>query len=197
GPSSAPVTGATRWYVVKQVRLGTLDARGQSTPFAWKTIGFDRDGRDTTADDSKGSVGTCARVSGAATGTLIDGCGGIDNAFGEHLMQTVRSFEPSLESETNLGASMGEENFLLRIEGVDDGDNSNAPGAFYRTAPLANSQSPPFDGTDQWSIVSDSLVDCGSLDQPIVRFPDGYIAQGMWVSGLATTSFEIPLRIYY
>src|SRR5207248_11514564 len=60
----------------------------------------------------------------------------------------------------------------------------------YETGTLGGA--PHFDGSDAWPVLSTSLVDGADLGRPVVMFPDGYIAQGTWVSGSASARFEIP-----
>jgi hypothetical protein len=72
---------------------------------------------------------------------------------------------------------------LLRLDNVGGPDNASVPGALYRVAP----------GHDP--AAEHVAIDAASLDpagEPLVTFPDAYMANGTWVSGNAAV---VPLAI--
>ena len=204
-------TGSTKWFAVKQLLLG-LSVKGSNgtklSADAWKDYGFDLDGRDTSADDSKNNTNTCKRVSGAATGILVDGNGGIDNNFGAHVMQTIKSLKSDAEDAVNQSITKGDFTLLLKIDNFTTTDNNHAPGAIY----IANNfnggaSSPTFTPADVWKITDASLVPPGTdITQPKLTFPQAYISNGYWVSGnfgsgtinlqitLSGASIELPIE---
>jgi hypothetical protein len=190
-PTAPGVEGVTQWFVVDQLRLGTTDRAGISRPDAWKAYGYDLDLRITTADDAKVSNGICKRRAGAPTNILMDGDGGIDNNFGGHFMQTMRSLKSDVEDATNAGIRDGKGTLLLRLDHVGGADSASVPGALFATA---SSSPPAFDGTDALP-VDGASVD-GTLDKPLATFPGGYMVGGVWVSGdLPGGAFTLPLRL--
>ena len=181
------------------MRLGQHDADGSRDACAWKAIGFNLDGRITTADDSKNGNDTCHRRSGAASGILADGVGGIDNNFGAHLMATAASLNTAppdggpgprpIDIQVSDALAHGAETLLLRIDDLPDvADDSHAPGALYAVAPLGAEPT----SIDAWSVYDDALVDGADMSQPKVTFPDGYVSGGTWVSGAATARITLP-----
>ena len=189
-PASRPTTtttGSSHWYALDRVQLGvTNKTSGAMDPNAWKDFGFDLDGLDTTTCDSTLATHTCRRKSGAPTSVLSDGPGGIDNNFGAHFMQLMKSLKTDFESGLNDDLRAGRRGIVLRIDDVpvDVGDDATAPGALYLAGRFGDgSSAPSFTAGDRWPILDTSLKDGASLEAPIVTFPDGYVVRGVWVSG--------------
>jgi hypothetical protein len=61
--------------------FASVSIDGGSTVGGWKNIGYNLDGKCTTA----ASTDVCARVSGASGSVQVDGTGGIDNSYGENV----------------------------------------------------------------------------------------------------------------
>jgi len=189
------IGGATRWLAMSHVYLGTVDPKtGESSPEAWRGLGFDLDHRVTSAEDSLTNHDTCARVVGAPPGVLTDGDDGIDNAFGAHFMQTVKSLDSDIERVANAGVDSGDETILLRLDNVGPDDNAGVPGALYVARDLGGA--PTWTESDHWPVVSSSLVDGVDLSKPVASFPAGYMTGGVWVSGpLEATTAKITFRV--
>ena len=201
--------GATRWFVLRSVRLGEATPDLSRDSCAWKSIGFDLDRRNVTADISKLSTGgdgdpkvSCHRLPGSPSAILTDGVGGIDNNFGARLVATLESFNDfgytpdsgppprPLDEQVDDQLKHGSETVLLRIDNAFDDDEASAPGALFAVAALP-SGSPG--STDSWPVYADSLVGSVDLARPRIVFPNGYVAGGTWVSGVANSRFEIPM----
>jgi hypothetical protein len=189
-PTVHVASGVTRWFVLREVHV-TSEGKKDSAD-AWRHIGLDLDHRNTQGDDAATSTNTCRRAAGSATCVLVDGAGGIDNNFGAWLMATMKSFFCAEDADANANLAAGNENLLLRVANVVDGDEADAPGALYETGALAGT--PRFDGSEAWPVVSTSLLDGVDLGRPVVTFPDGYIAGGTWVSGPASARFDVPFH---
>jgi hypothetical protein len=188
-PTVAGADGPTQWFVVNTVKLGITDATGTPRSTAWKAYGYDLDERTTTADDSKTSRNSCMRVAGSPTAVLTDGDHGIDNNFGAHVMQTLKSLKSDIEDSANISIADGQGTLLLRLDNAIGPDNASVPGALYATAA---SGPPKFDGTDVLPVSSTSVD--GALGKPLYVFPKGYMAGGVWVSGeLGTDRVTVPL----
>jgi hypothetical protein len=190
-PPSRPTThrdgGATRWFILRSVRLGEATRDLQRDACAWKSIGFDLDGRETSLETSKLSVGreddpgmSCHRRTGSYPAVLVDGVGGIDNNFGGRIIALFESLNDSfddpesgppprtLDEQVNDELAHGAETMLLRMDNVFDDDEASAPGALYATATLP-SGSPGW--MDSWPVYADSLVDGVDLARARVVFP--------------------------
>lgn len=201
-PSVMVAGGATRWFAISRMQLGMRNrATGALDANAWKQYGFDFDGRVTSKEDSKTSANSCKRREGSPTNVLADGELGRDNNFGQHVMSVVRSLSPGAEDAMNEELRSGRTTLLLRLDNVGPTDNGSVPGALYLAAGLG---SPPReDGTDVWPIDSSSV---DAAKEARAKFPKGYMAGGVWVSGdfgvgfapipLPTTGtrFSIPLQ---
>ena len=174
-PERGDATGVTRWFVVRSFDLGTTDA-------GWRSLGYDLDGKITSAADSQTSLGTCLRAHGSAAAVLTDGDEGIDNNFGGHLFGTMRSIKSDTLETINASIAHGGETLLLRLDGVDGDDDANVTGAVY-TARHADGVPPTFAAGDHFSVVSSALWDGVDLAKPRYAFPWGYMRGGVWVSG--------------
>ncbi len=176
GRPTATATGATKWFEIKSLKLGlTNKATGMNDPQAWKDYGFDLDSRNTLSTDSRDSINSCKRIAGSSTGVLKDGTDGIDNNFGQHVMQVIKSLKSDAEDSVNASIAVDKAfTLLLKIDNFTTGDNSKAAGAVY----VGNDFK---DG--KWQIVAGSLLDGASVNKPKLTFPNGYIAGGYWVSG--------------
>ncbi|MGH7298538.1 MAG: hypothetical protein ACRELB_26600, partial [Polyangiaceae bacterium] len=85
GGSSSGSTGGCGNGVLPGTSAVTLSLTGvdfgSATASAWKDIGFDLDGKCTTAS----STDTCDLQPGASKSAQVDGASGIDNSYGENL----------------------------------------------------------------------------------------------------------------
>ena len=168
------VSGTTRWYVVDRYRLGAFDAKGGGSYTAWRSQGFDLDGRATSAEDSKAGRGACVQKTNAPQVKLTDGDRGIDNNFGQSFMSAARSIMPDVEKLTNERVTAGGYTLVLRIDDLGSGaDDAYAPGALYFVGPRSE---PRFSPDEKWPVVGTTLA-------PIATFGAGYVRNGTWVSG--------------
>ena len=90
----------------------------------WSSIGFDLDGRFSTADDPDVE---CLPVDVAA-GPETDGDRGIDNAFGHILYPLIDAVLPTLETDFRASQTQGRGTLLTRItgwNGLDDDPRIN------------------------------------------------------------------------
>lgn len=94
------------------LQFGALSAAG-TTPTDWKTIGYDRDGRCTTAM----STDVCMRPSGATTSSQVDGVNGIDNAWGSAVTPVLESLNNSDPSGYVQTDASGTGTLFLLIKG--------------------------------------------------------------------------------
>lgn len=185
-PSSGPRAGSSRWFVLDHLFLGFTTPDGNRTDNAWKCFGLNLDGRVTTRDDLVRGRNSCrARIPGSST-TLIDGPNGLDNRFPSAVgLLSENLLGPSgIEHTVNNTIKAGSRTWILRLDAAMNGDNQTAGGAFYNVGPFAGGmQIPSFGPGESWPVVATSLADGKSIDKPNVTFPDGYVRDGIWVSG--------------
>ncbi|MGZ6094107.1 MAG: hypothetical protein ACXWUG_18895 [Polyangiales bacterium] len=186
-PPKRPVatgTGTTKWFAFDSFQLGLADrATGTESSGAWKEYGFDLDGRVTSAADSAKSTNSCTRDPMSASAVLTDGTGGIDNNFGSQVMPLIKAVRADAEDYTNQGIQNGSWTLLLRLDNVGPDDNASVPGTLYVGHSFLGTGTPKFDESDQWTVAAESLMDGVDLAKARVRFPDGYMSGGVWVSG--------------
>ena len=174
------------WFAITKYQLGiTRRSGGFPDPAAWKDYGYDLDSRTTTADDSKSSINSCKRRSGSPTRVLLDGNDGRDNNFGQHVMSVIKSLKADAEEAVNATVSDGTATLLLKLDNVGGDNNGKVPGELFVAVQRGSC------GGTNWSI------DIRSLDATKaakVKYPNGYMAGGVWVSGdFAKESIQLPL----
>jgi hypothetical protein len=177
-------TGVKRTFAVQTIYLGTVDpvSKKEDTT-VWKRIGYDLDGKCTTAAQSQSdSSGVCKKPAGAQAESLEDGDDCRDNAAGKLMSQgtvlLAGDFELQLNQKLQLSQTPG---IVLVLDDLADGpDDASVPGAMYITVP--NPTMPPlWNGMDDL-FVDPSCVTDGRLDKPRYAFPKGYMKNHVWVS---------------
>jgi hypothetical protein len=191
-------TGTTKWFAFDSFQLGLADrATKTESKDAWKEYGFDLDGRTTTAADSATSKNSCTRDPMSTMGVLADGSAGIDNNFGSQVMPLIKAVRADAEDYTNMGIQSGSWTLILKLDNVGGDDNASVPGTLYVGHSFVGGGTPRFDETDQWTVASESLMDGADLSKARVRFPGGYMAGGVWVSGdFGAATVPVPLVMF-
>jgi hypothetical protein len=183
GDAVASGKGKTIWLAARRYSYGMADLAGVESADAWMDYGYDLDEQCTMARESAENLGTCLRPMMAKPDSLLDGVRCRDNNFGRHVGALLRASLPAGESTLNNLVNDGSATWVLRIDDVDpSGDDPYAPAAFYRTGDDRMTLPPKWEGTDVRSVQTSSLVE-GDVNRPVITFPRGYIAKGVWVSG--------------
>lgn len=184
GPAVPSGKGKTLWLIVRRYYLNTELRTGAVSSDAWQTFGYDIDHTCTGKKQSEENTGTCLRAAGADPDVLVDGEDCRDNNFGQWIIPKIQITNPSFEDTSNSGLAKGSSTWIFRIDDVDDGPNDPyAPGGLYRAADTGSAGwSPKYDGTDVRKIESDTVFG-GDITRPTVQFVDGYVSNGVWVSG--------------
>ncbi len=88
---AAATVGAPPSSALRQVSLTTTHVNFGDSPTAdaWKQIGFNLDGKVTTAT----STNVCQLVQGAASAAQDDGQNGVDNSFGENICPILATLD--------------------------------------------------------------------------------------------------------
>jgi hypothetical protein len=174
--TSQPAGGEWVAFAIRTLWLGDVDRGGSANSQAWTQFGFDIDGLDTTS----ASTNVCKLLPGSPIATQTDGECGIDNSFGENWLPIFLTlFGTSVSSQVNAGIAAGGATDILVLQLPASGDSSNVQGVWLNGAVLGHS--PKWDGTDVWPIDSSSVAN-GDWMQANVRFDDGYVVNGTYVS---------------
>jgi len=230
GPSLAPIpyvpivppartgavgSGSDQWFAVQTFFFGINPGPGSLTKpsKAWQDFGFDLDGRSTTPEQSAAAgtpagataADTCMRLTGSSSNYLVDGPGGIDNNFGQFVVQTIKSLKSDWEDAVNADVASGGSTLILHLTNFSTQDHDGVPGELYLANHLDGGGAPKFDTTDKWTINSTSLNGGASLrdgdpfpgpGSATHQFPAGYLAKGQWVSGsLDAKPFALDLPL--
>ncbi len=183
--------------------LGEMNAAGELRGDAWKSLGYDLDGKQTTKD----SLDVCILAAGASKTNQVDGIGGRDNAFGSTVMQVFESLNDLLwppdagppyllEYEVRQGIAQGKFTLQIQIAGLSDDPAQTAVGLAAQVFTSdAFTGMPAFDQTTDWPVQPESLVDSTSIANGArARFASAYVTNGTFVAG-THESVTVPLRI--
>ncbi len=179
-PPSPPPSTAIRTFAVSRFFAGDTTRAGTPSTIAWKTFGYDLDGRTTT----RTSADVCTPAAGAGRDSQIDGEFGIDNAWGARIVPILQTFQhdvsPSLTSSIRSGAF----GYLFEVTGLADAPgqtNTNVAGQLYDAA--AFSGVPSFTRADHWPVLASSLAGGTLGGGAKTKFPTAYMSGGVWVNG--------------
>jgi hypothetical protein len=148
----------------------------------WR-FGFDLDGVDTTSSAQRG-----------CTPPRVDGCNGIDNAFGESVLPyMIGSWRPdenrSATTETTAAIEVGTWTLMFRFENLGTApDQTGVAGAVLTGAP--REAAPVWDGSDVWPVTWDSVHD-GDLQRPRTSPEESYVSSGRWVARFDELPFAL------
>ena len=181
-----PGMGKTLALAARSLYFGVTDpVTKMPDPTAWKRIGYDIDGKCTSAADSSGSMpGTCKRPPSATSDSLTDGDACRDNNFGSKFLVTLVNLKPDVETKLASGIDKGASTLMLVISDLDTtADDTYAPAVLYVVAPWPDDAGiPAWDGKDHRQIDTSSVVN-NDITKPLVVFPKGYVKGNTWVSG--------------
>ncbi len=181
-PAEKEPTGKGVILAINHVDFGSASATG------WTTIGFNLDGKTSTASSSD----LCEPPeSGDPDQVYPDGDDGIDNNFGKLIVGLLAGFDdPVFGIDSRLWA--GDVTYIFAIEWLGTDDRYNpVTTRFYRGAELGAPAE--FDGTDEWPIRSDSLQAPSDAESAKVTLHCSYLADDTWVSGrIDELTIELP-----
>jgi len=187
--------GAGQTFAIKNLDLGG------TTTDAWKSIGYDLDGKKSNLN----STDHCQLATGAPNHIKTDGNNGIDNSFGANV---VAALPAETQGKVDDAMKAGEFTMLIQIDKLGaKTDYIKLPAALYaaggRTAGDGGTLAPKWDGTDEWPVLCELMTDCkdtGTLQLPDnkskVQFATSYMTGGTWVSGLqGEGTFALQLSV--
>jgi hypothetical protein len=177
--SGASQLAGGQWtaFAIRTLWLGDVDREGSGGDGgAWTQFGFDIDGLDTTSV----SKNVCKLLPGLPIDNQTDGNCGIDNSFGQNWVPIFLTvFGTSWSSQVNAGIAAGGAPATVVSTRRAGGAAPHVQGVWLNGAALGHT--PKWDGTDVWPIDSSSVAN-GDWMQANVRFDDGYVVGGTYVS---------------
>lgn len=122
-----------------------------------------------------------------------DAPGGVDNASAQffNLVQFAVGASTFSSATISARADQGIWSFLLRIRGYNGkADDPHVEVAFFPSPGLPNQMTPLWNGTDEWPVTSQAVMN-GDLEQP------AYVADGAYVAGgvLVAAAPSVLLRL--
>jgi hypothetical protein len=200
-------TAESRFFIVKNLDIGFRDGNGKPLSGGFgKKLGFDFDGKCTSFKDLPSR--SCKSEGNPLFGTegFDDGENCRDNVFGGTVFPVIGGLKANFDLELNYSVeSQGAPTLLFEIEDLDDGPNdAYAPANVYVAAKI-------YEGAPNWGAPQPRILDIESLDvvdkdgnpcplqfnpannvatvpegcepKAKLRFPNGYVANNVWVSG--------------
>jgi hypothetical protein len=185
---TGPTTTSTQEhnFALHKIYLGDTDRTGVINNSAWKSYGYNIDGKISTKD----STDVCTLTSGAAKSTQADGTGGIDNSFGENILPIILT-TAGQDAAKKINDSIAAGHFTVMIDttGLDDADPAqtatglkgylNAGGAFDSVGMTA----PTWSTADNWPVRPELLSVKTDPTSSTIRFPSSYVVAGTYVNG--------------
>ena len=175
---------------IHKLYLGDTDRSGKASSTAWKSFGYDLDGKVST----KESTDLCKPAAGAKPSAVYeDGELGTDNSFGKNILPIITSLASDASTQVNDSINKGSFTILLRIDGIGAKDSyKDLNTKLYAGSKLVDDMgtqiAPMWDGTDAWPVVPE-LLNNGDIENPKVQFASSYVVKDpksgarTWVSG--------------
>jgi len=185
-PSGPTTTSTTEHnYALAKLYLGDTDRSGVASQTAWKSYGYNIDGKITTKD----STDVCTLAAGAAKSTQTDGNGGTDNSFGENILPIILTTAgQDAAKKINDSIASGSFTIMIDVTGLDGTPTQTATGlkGFLNaggTFDPVNKKAPTFTTADDWPVRPELLSDKMDAKSSTIRFPDAYVVNGEFVNG--------------
>jgi hypothetical protein len=182
----APATTDTsqKTFAINQLLLGESDRSGMTSNSAWKTYGYNLDGKITTKD----STDVCTRQAGAAAANQEDGDQGTDNAFGKVIIPFLQPFTATPSKTLSESLINGSFTIMLKITGLTDDaaqTNTGLAGTLLVGAKFSDTGKPTFTPADDWPYRKD----------PQIPINDAFINKGTFVNGAGGATIQLSLSI--
>lgn len=201
-PPPKPAAGATSKttahnYALHKLFLGDTDRTDTPSTDAWKTFGYDLDGKVTTA----ASTDVCTLVAGSSKQVQVDGNKGIDNSFGANIMPIIGTLDGTAAQQLNTAINAGSFTILTYVKGFDDTAGNTTSATGLSGVLLAGGKysqdggAPAWDTTTVWPVIPDpgliagcdSVTGCPTGTDPVasavIKFNGAFQTGGTFVNG--------------
>jgi hypothetical protein len=187
-------TSASHDYAIHQLFIGDTDRMGVSSADAWKNLGYDLDGKVTTA----AATDVCTLVPGASKQVQVDGFGGTDNSWGANIVPIIVTLNSAASQQINQGLQAGAWTQLAYVTGFDDSAGNTTSALGLTGVGLAGAAypggAPAWDLSTVWPVAPGSVNGCTATGgcpagtDPVasaaVTFPKAFQVNGTFVSGV-------------
>ena len=179
---SAPATTSTtqHTFALNQLFLGDTDRKGAASTTAWKTFGYNIDGKVS----DKTSTDVCKPAAGAGKEAQADGTNGVDNAFGSRIVPIIQTFSHDISKRLTDSIQQGGFTIMIDTVGLTDDaaqTNTGLTGQLFAGGKLDN---PTFSTADVWPVRPELLNDGKTVaGGSKVKFGDAFVLGGTWVNG--------------
>jgi hypothetical protein len=194
----------THNYAMRHLYLGDTDRQGVTTSDAWKSFGYNIDGKVTTAL----SADVCALVAGSSRQVQVDGNGGIDNSFGANIMPIIETLDSTASQQANTQLQAGYWTQMTYVMGFDDTAGNTTSALGLTGVELAGAAypglSPAWDLTTNWPVAPVDIAGCtptvgcpagtDPVANALVKFPQAFQTHGTFVNG-TPAPLTIPIAL--
>jgi hypothetical protein len=194
-PPAKPSAGATtstaeRNFAVYELLLGDATRNGPESDIAWKTFGYNLDGKVSTARSNDG----CKPVAGASPKVKDDGENGIDNSFGANVVPLITGAQADAPAMVNRTFTNGDFTLLFDVTGLSDEATQTATGlsGIVLAGGDFGSGQPTFTKADNWPVRPELLSNPSDAKSSTVRFSDAYVVNGTFV---ARADLKLNIRL--
>lgn len=186
-------------FALQKLYLGETTRDGVQSNTAWKSFGYNLDGKSTIST----SPDVCKRPPAAPSSNQVDGNGGVDNAFGAVVLPILESAlgvdAPSAMASAAYQA--GKRTLQISIQGLSDDPRQSSTqgirgGVFPSLAYQGDSPvEVPFPGagpTTDWPVRVEGLADGATIaGGPKLAFGQAYAANGSFVGRRGSLSLTV------
>lgn len=176
----------TKTFAARQYYFGAIDPEtNQRNPNAWREIGFDIDGVNTTELLAASSdPGTCRAVPSSVLVPLADGHEGRDNAFAGHAMEEISKHADApdtVELSITESVAKGMPTFIASLSDLNEGPDDPHVVLGLMVSRRNDAGGPVWNGNDRFPI-DERTVQKNTLI-PHMRFQNAYMTNNVVVSG--------------
>jgi len=203
GTTSMPTTHSHN-YALHTLYLGDTDRTGVMGADAWKTFGYDLDGKVTTAS----ATDVCTLVAGSSRAVQVDGDRGIDNSWGANIMPIIGTLDSTASQTVNVELQEGYWTQMTYVSGFDDTAGNTTSALGLNGVELAGAAypglSPAWDLTTNWPVAPLYIAGCtptggcpagtDPVANALIKFPQAFQTQGTFVNG-TPAALTIPIAL--
>jgi len=182
--------------IMYRIDLGDAPNNPTNPPHHFLDLGFDVDGICTTSQNPKAAQ---CNIPSYGFGVL-DGPGGLDNALGQ-IVQTTRNQIKGFSSDVySAQLKEGVTNVIVHLTGYNGQANDDQVrvetlvSAKFDSLPQNKGKVPKWDGTDEWPVASDSVVN-NDITKPKFVDEKSYVVNHKIVTHLKSTSLRLVVGL--
>jgi hypothetical protein len=179
---NAPATTSTdeHNYAIHQLFLGDSDRQFATSTSAWKSFGFNIDGKVSTKD----STDVCTPIEGGGKDVHNNGNGGIDNSFGAKIVPIIQTFTHDISK--TISDAVGGGSFTVMFDTVGLSSDPAQTNTGLKAKLFEGDKfpgTPSWSTSDVWPVDPLFLSNKSDATSSTAILPNAFVLNGLWVSG--------------